>query len=173
MPAAPNTRLYFGAIQPRVDGPIMIERQIGAILGKRSRAFVRDYQSVSNKFKNQRVTYKTRVTRGVPPTGGSPRMYGVGYTDHPVMWWLDLGTRVRYAIMSSDFISMTIPNGGLTTRRGRGQKVGLTFIDQGGIKPRKFTEAVAEKNAELFYADVERFFRSHSIRFIGRSRIVY
>jgi hypothetical protein len=66
-------------------------------------------------------------------------------TDSTIYKFIDQGTRVRRAIMSSDFVSKTVP-GSLKTRRGRG---GVVFIGKNvnrpGIKARKFTETISKE----------------------------
>ena len=172
--AAPQMRLYFATIKPTINSKGSIEVEVAALLARRTKKFVRDYKKVSGKFKNEKVNYKTVVTRGRPPTGGSARMYGVAWTSSDVMYWLDLGTTVRYATMSSDFRSKTFPRGGIKTRSGRGR---LAYVDRSqprdGIEAREFTQDIVDRQAEEFFLEMEALFAKARAQFFGQSKIVY
>jgi hypothetical protein len=89
-------------------------------------------------------------------------------TDSTIYGFLDKGTRVRRAIMSSDFVSKTTP-GSLKTRRGRG---GVVFIskkvNRPGIKARRFTETIA-KDMET---DAPKIIDEHISRAVKLKQII-
>lgn len=80
----------------------------------------------------------------------SRRIVGEVFTTDMVYRFLDEGTRVRYAVMTPDFISKTRPSV-LPSRRGRG---GLMKVIKSnplpGIEARNFDERIAQRMQPRF-----------------------
>jgi hypothetical protein len=89
-------------------------------------------------------------------------------TDSTIYKFVDLGTRVRRAVMSPGFVSKTVP-GSLKTRRGSG---GVVFISKKinlpGIKARRFTETIS-KDMET---DAPKIIDKHIERAIKLKQII-
>lgn len=91
---------------------------------------------------------KTTATWNNPPTFGveqTPNRYVRVTTDSAIYRYLDLGTRVRYATMSPDFVSKTKPDW-ISSRAGRGR---VLFINRNhprpGILARNFTVIIVKR----------------------------
>lgn len=155
-------KLIAPIINPRYLARGSVRRPFVDLLEQMTLNFERDYQSVSGKFKDHKVRYKRAVRYGRPPVAtkrigmtanaSKDALYGITTTDSDVMRWLDDGTRVRYAVMTAGFVSLTMPHGGLATRSPRGRRSG--FGIKPGIEPREFSLAVAVENAGEFITGV-------------------
>jgi hypothetical protein len=71
-------------------------------------------------------------------------------------WYLDQGTRVRYAILTPDWKSKTVPNS-LKTGKGAGRVIKIdTSNPQPGITRRGWTDIVAQAEQIKLEQDVEK-----------------
>ena len=102
----------------------------------------RDYRKTTRTWKGDKPKFEQLVSlSGDGPTLVIEVTGGKG----ALKWfWLDQGTEVRYATMSSDWISKTRP-GRLRTVRGRGV---MLFVSKShprdGIKPRYWTAIIVK-----------------------------
>lgn len=71
-------------------------------------------------------------------------------TDNKIYFYVSHGTKIRYATMSSDFISKTRPKV-IPSRRGKG---GMLFVNKKrprpGIRGRKFDKQIKDKRKSAF-----------------------
>lgn len=100
-------------------------------------------------WENHRVTFSRELRRE------ANRIYNVVYANSDVYFWLNYGTSVRYAVLSSDWASKTSV-GTLTANSGSGRMVGLSRKAKRGIDARKWTEVVAAKLQPQFTLDMQQ-----------------
>lgn len=115
----------------------------------------RDLEAVTRTWKDEKPHIQTEA-RLVPPSTPPYPMFHTGFTasawpkndNSKGYWkwiWLDLGTRVRYAVMSNPFIPKTRA-GQLQSWAGKGK---MLFVSKKhpmpGIKARKFSKALKDK----------------------------
>lgn len=79
-------------------------------------------------------------------------------TDDEIFWYLELGTWVRYATMTDDFIPKTAYH---QIKSGQGQG-GLQYVstnmERPGIEPRAILEEIASIDAPYWERDIEKVF---------------
>lgn len=100
-------------------------------------------------WKNHSVTFSRELKRE------GNRIYNVIYTDSDVYFWLNYGTKERFAILSRDWQSKTSVRS-LVAGEGSGQVVGLSRTALAGIKAREWTQVVEEKLAPEFATEMQR-----------------
>lgn len=103
----------------------------------------KDFQSTVKDWKNK-PDFDTRVT------ASQNKITGEESTDNEIYFYVSHGTRIRYATMSSDFVSKTRPKA-IPSRRGRG---GVLFVNKNrprpGIRGRKFDKQIKDKRKPAF-----------------------
>jgi hypothetical protein len=120
------------------------------------RQTVSSWQGAKPDFKTDISLAGGDIAVRTEPTGGEGRDKWI---------WLDQGTRIRWALMSSDWQSKTTP-GRLGSGRGRGRAVvvGRRAMQQRriaprpGIQARKWSEQVQKMRTRPFQRDVEQEF---------------
>ena len=126
----------------------------------------KDLEKVTKTWKSDRPRIQTEaklVPASVPPSTGFHSSFSAsawarednskGYWK---FFWLNGGTRVRYAVMSNPFVAKTTP-GLLDSRAGRGK---MLFVSKKhpmpGIKARKFTLALRKKWEQPFHDHIAK-----------------
>lgn len=109
---------------------------------KAGTAVRRDYERTTRTWKGE----KPEFAQAVSLAGGGPQLLIVVQGPGAKKWfWLDKGTKVRYATMSADFKSKTVPRV-LDSRAGKGRRL---FVNKKrprpGIEARMWTELIAKK----------------------------
>lgn len=111
------------------------------------------YDKLQANFTKKNRTFIYRKTgSGVSPVDGSPGVIysavGSNKMHGSVLIWLEDGTDVRYARLSSDWISKTKPGGGITVGSGRGRVIGRGRFSP--IKPRYFRDDIISRRFPVF-----------------------
>ena len=91
-------------------------------------------------------------TKGGTHFKGGDISVGVS-TDDQVFWWLELGTKIRYAVMTPDFQPKTAP-GQIQSQSGQG---GFNYLDpmgHQGIEARHIAVEIAFQEESQFRKDV-------------------
>jgi len=90
-------------------------------------------------------TWNNKPDFTVEINGRADRIEVLAGTDSKIYGYVDLGTRVRRAIMSSDWRSKTKP-GSLKSGAGRGSVVFISKkVNRPGIRARGFSEKIKQK----------------------------
>lgn len=110
------------------------------------------------------ATWQTRTTvkAEIKGRGGDYTLrLNISPDQQAKIWgWLDQGTDVRYAIMSPDWVSKTVP-GNLDSRSGSGHVIIVdTSNPQPGIQARGWSEDIAKKLAKLLVRYTQEELRS-------------
>ena len=136
---------------------------------------VKDFEAVTRTWKGDKPRIQGEAVLTPPGTPPYP-MFHTGFTSSAwpkadgskgyQKWiWLDLGTKVRYAVMTKNFVPKT-REGQLNSWAGRG---GMLFVSKKhpmpGIKARKFTKALADK------WDKPTMFRARMAAAVKKARI--
>lgn len=95
-----------------------------------------------------------------------PDLVGLTFTDSEVYRYIDMGTRVRWALMTSDFRAKTKPTV-LSSTKGKGGAIimGKQAMQARGIKPRpgikarKFAHTIMKIRKPLFKKNIDRAIR--------------
>lgn len=111
-----------------------------------------EYQKTTRTWKNKP---EFEIVKDTNPNG--PEVL-VG-TDSLIYKFLDEGTSIRYATMTPDFVSKTVPRM-LSSRRGKG---GLAYVDtrrpRPGIEAREFSTLIQKKYQPRFKRRMEQAMR--------------
>jgi hypothetical protein len=103
-------------------------------------------------------------TKGGTRYAGGDLQVGIS-TDDPVFWWLEEGTRVRYAHMTDPFEAKT-KRGRISSQKGVGGYAYLNVKDpRPGIEPRQIGLTIERDLLPKFIADVKTV--TADIDFIG------
>lgn len=152
-----------------------LKRNVGVALRKNGTAMAKDYRKVTGKFHAPRP----KVVREVNASAVKPFIaskgkgwYARATVDDGRVFWLDLGTRVRWMRMSVGFKGLTKPKSRLKTYRRKGGPVGFVFTPNPlpGIEPREFSIAVEENVEKTFYTDIENAFNTAAATLTAKSR---
>lgn len=129
------------------------QKQVAAakkLLPKIEKDFAATVRTWDDKPEFQSVVDVGTIEYAKPSTKVTTGIVIEVYTEDPVYHFVDAGTKVRYATMSKDFQSKTVPNK-LTTRAGRGR---MLFVSKKrprpGIKARNFSKQIKKKHAQEF-----------------------
>ena len=122
---------------------------------KAAEDMAKDMKKVANTWKGDKPVIQSEA-KLVPSGNGPYPMFHTGFTSSAwpkadgskgyLKWlWLDAGTKVRYAVMTKNFVPKTRTSQ-LNSWAGRG---GMLFVSKKhpmpGIKARKFTKALRER----------------------------
>ena len=109
-------------------------------------------------------TWTTKPTFTKTISTGKERISVTTATGFAVMRFLDDGTKVRRAVMTSDFVAKTTPR----TIGSKGGRGGVIFISRKltlpGIKARNFTKEIVKRRAKNYTKAMDRALRRGVIR---------
>lgn len=141
------------------------------VLDQTARTLKKDEESTVRTFKSKpKVNVaQSRGSIGRFLSSKSGDLFRAVYVDNEIYFYLSRGTKVRWALMSSDWRSKTRPRR-IPAGRGRGRAVVMgrrAMMARGigprpGIKARKFDKMIARKRNKPFIRDVRRATRSAS-----------
>lgn len=108
-------------------------------------------RGIKKDFEKTTATWDNKpeftITRSVSRKRGPEVLVG---TDDEIYKFVDEGTRVRHAVMTTPFVSKTVPNV-IGSRRGVGGRLFVSRrIQRPGIKARNFTKILQKKWQPIF-----------------------
>jgi hypothetical protein len=118
------------------------------------------------QFTSKTIVSSKQISVITAPRGGFPKSHGGQVTGATKWWYLELGTRIRWALMSKDWRSKTIPGGHLTSGTGQGRVIiagrrAMTMRNipaRPGIKARNWRAAVIKMRSRQFKGLLQREF---------------
>jgi hypothetical protein len=150
-----NNPVTFRVIIPKPLQKNSMDAAIRDAVIKDAKAMGKDFEAVTRTWKGDRprIQSEAKLTpAGTAPATGMHTVFTAsawpkndGSRGYWKWVWLDLGTKVRYAVMSPNFVPKTRP-GQLNSWAGKGK---MLFVSKKhpmpGIKARKFTKALRVK----------------------------
>jgi hypothetical protein len=141
------------AVKPKPFQPYAFRQKQEQAFRDVGAKIVRRFQKTVETWENERPTFKVSVTYS---SWLWLKVLLEGDEKGIKKWnWLDLGTRVRRALMSSDWESKTTPND-YQSREGQGRVVFISKqLELPGIKARRWTKMANKEFRPEFKAKVQ------------------
>lgn len=171
--------IRFKAIRPRKTPAYRdnIEREVHEALEEEGEITLRLFERTTRTWVSK-PEFKIEVEK--PPykgTGGIRRASVKVFTDDPTYFFLNYGTRIRWAIMSSDFIPKTTPRiigskvgaGGVVVV-GRKYMQAHNIPPQPGIQAREWTTEINKRRSKQFHKKMDAAIRRGASRANKESR---
>lgn len=153
-------KIIVRTITPKSMNIIQYEQKLRNVVKEEVDIMERMYKRVSSGFSPPQPKYKKTV-RKQPARGGV--IVGTVSTDDRRMYYLDVGTHRRWAVMSDDFRPRTTPRTlgikgkqGRTVIRGKEAMTARGISVRPGIEPRRYTDEIAERRKPLFENKMRR-----------------
>jgi hypothetical protein len=123
---------------------------IGLFPGLMAMAIESEVKSVQSDLEQTTENWDHQVDFTIESeVSGDKVEYTIG-TDDKIWWWLNDGTSVRYANLSSDYVRHTNPNT-LVSGPGAGR---MTYVSRktphDGIQARNWTEIISDRHQDKF-----------------------
>lgn len=138
-----------------------MERTIWKALEAEAKEFKRHYENVMATWTTPPKVHTETGMDGDDAYGEASIDPDSDPTGRPRMAYLEFGTRVRYATMTSDFVPKT-KVGWLGSRAGRG---GLSYVNKKrpreGIDERKFSATIAHVRNRRFQQRIQAAINAH------------